>query len=150
MQSDTLSLHTKNKRNWHKVKRVSGLYQYVPSGVYHARVRHGGKLYRESLEIKDLALAKRKLRDFKDRLERTDLRLGKITLVAWLEKVYAPTLKGAPGAIKAKKRIITENQKDVVRRPKTDARVEGQPSRDVVKQAIRRLVGIVLEQCASA
>ena len=30
-----------------------------PSGVYHARVRHGGKLYRESLKVKDLALAKR-------------------------------------------------------------------------------------------
>jgi len=37
--------------------------------VYHARVGHGGKLYRESLKVKDLALAKRKLRDFKDRLE---------------------------------------------------------------------------------
>ena len=108
MQSDTLSRRTKHKSNWHKVKRVSGLYQYLPSGVYHARVRHGGKLYRESLNIKDLALAKRKLRDFKDRLERTDPRLGKVTLVAWLEKIYAPTLRGAPGAIKAKKRIITK------------------------------------------
>jgi len=63
------------------------------------------------LNIKDLALAKRKLRDFKDRLEQTRPRLGKITLVAWLEKVYAPTLKGAPGAIKAKKRIITRIKK---------------------------------------
>jgi len=50
--------------------------------VYHARVGHGGKLYRESLKVKDLALAKRKLRDFKDRLERTDPRLGKIALIA--------------------------------------------------------------------
>jgi len=106
MKSHALSPHPKIKRKWHKVKRVSGLYQYVPSGVYHARVRHGGKLHRESLETKDLAFAKRKLRDFKDRLERTDPRLGKTTLIAWLEKVYAPTLKGAPGALKAKQRII--------------------------------------------
>jgi len=54
--------------------------------VYHARVGHGGKLYRESLKVKDLALAKRKLRDFKDRLERTDPRLGKIALIASLGK----------------------------------------------------------------
>ncbi len=105
MHSDTLS--SRPKKKWLKVsKRVPGLYQYLPSGVYHARVRHGGKLYRESLETKDIAFAKRKLADFKQRLERTDQRLGKITLVAWLEKIYAPTLKGARGAIKAKQRII--------------------------------------------
>jgi integrase len=123
LQSDTLSRRTKHKSNWHKVKRVSGLYQYLPSGVYHARVRHGGKLYRESLNIKDLALAKRKLRDFKDRLERTDPRIGKVTLVAWLEKIYAPTLRGAPGAIKAKQRIITK-----IKRTWFDAR---KPMREV-------------------
>src|SRR6266481_66869 len=102
MQSDTLSRRTKIKNKWHKVKRVPGLYQYVPSGVYHARVRHGGKLYRESLETKDVTFAKRKLEDFKKRLERTDPRYRKVTLVKWLDENYAPTLKGAKGATKAK------------------------------------------------
>jgi hypothetical protein len=97
----------KFKKQWLKVsKRIPGLYQYRPSGVYHARVRHGGKLYRESLKSKDLAFAKRKLADFKQRLERTDPRYSKIPFTAWLD-IYAGTLKGAPGAIAAKQRIIT-------------------------------------------
>ncbi len=130
MQSDTLSRRPKIKRKWFKVsKRIPGLYQYVPSGVYHARVRHGNKLYRESLETKDLAFAKRKLADFKQRLERTDPRLGKITLVAWLEEIYAPTFKGAPGAIKAKHRII-ERIKETWFFART------QPMRDVKKSQV--------------
>ncbi len=47
----------------------------------------------------------------KDRLERTDPRLGKIALIAWLEKIYALTLKGVPGAINAEKRIILKIEK---------------------------------------
>src|SRR5437773_8080300 len=112
MQSDTLSPAPKIKRKWHKVnKRVPGLYQYIPSGVYHARVRHGGKLHRESLETKDLAFAKRQPADFKNRLERTDPRYSRISLVTWLETIYAPTLKGAKGAIKAKQRIVARLKK---------------------------------------
>jgi integrase len=107
MQSRRISSPPKNKSKWYKVRRISGLYQYVPSGIYHARIRRGGKLYRESLETKDAAFAKRKLRDFKQRLERTDPRYSKISLVEWLEKIYFPTLKNASGALKAKKRIIT-------------------------------------------
>jgi hypothetical protein len=45
----------KSIRKWLKVsKRIPGLYQYRATGVYHARVRYGGKLYHESLETKDL------------------------------------------------------------------------------------------------
>jgi hypothetical protein len=44
-------------------------------------------------------------------LERTDPRLGKIALIVWLEKIYAPTVKGVPGAIKAEKRIILKIEK---------------------------------------
>jgi hypothetical protein len=53
-----------------------------PSGVYHARVRHGGKLYRESFEGQRPCPCQALARDFKDRLERTDPRLGKIALIA--------------------------------------------------------------------
>src|SRR6266480_4708362 len=108
MQSDTFSSRPKIKKKWLKVsKRLPGLYQYVPSGVYHARVRHGGKLYRESLKSKDLAFAKRKLTDFKQRLERTDPRYSKIPFIGWLD-TYAGTFKGAAGAIAAKQRIIAK------------------------------------------
>jgi integrase len=128
MQSDALSNRTKKK--WLKVsKRIPGLYLYHPSGVYHARVRHGGKLYRESLKSKDVAFAKRKLADFKQRLERTDPRYSKITLVAWLEKIYAPTLKGAPGATKAKQRIIA-------RIKETWFLARTQPMRDLKKSQV--------------
>ena len=43
---------------WHKVKRLSDLCDYLSFAVYHARVRHDGKLYRESLKVKDLVRAK--------------------------------------------------------------------------------------------
>ena len=58
MPSDTVSSNPKIKEQWLKVKRTTGLYQYIPNGVYHARVCHGGRLYRESLQTKDLAFAK--------------------------------------------------------------------------------------------
>jgi integrase len=121
---------TKAEKVWRKIsKRVAGLYQYLPSGVYHARVRHGGKLHRESLETKDLAFAKRKLADFKNRLERTDPRYSRISLVTWLETIYAPRLKGAKGAIKAKQRIIA-------RLKKTFFLARTQPMRDIKKSQV--------------
>ena len=129
MQSRRISSPPKNKSKWYKVRRVSGLYQYMPSGIYHARIRHGGKLYRESLETKDVAFAKRKLHDFKQRLERTDPRYSKISLIEWLEKMYFPTLKNASGALKAKKRIITR-----IKRTWHFART--QPMRDLKKSQV--------------
>ena len=129
MHSDALPNQPKTRKTWHKVKRVSGLYQYVPSGVYHARVRHGGKLYRESLGTTDIAFAKRKLADFKQRLERTDTRYGKTTLCTWLEKIYFPTLEGAKGALKAKQRIIAR-----IKRTWFLART--QPMRDIKKSQV--------------
>jgi integrase len=135
MQSHVVSNRTKPKGTkaenlWRKIsKRVPGLYQYIPSGVYHARVRHGGKLHRESLETKDFAFAKRKLADFKNRLERTDPRYSRISLVTWLETIYAPTLKGAKGAVKAKQRIIA-------RLKKTFFLARTQPMRDIKKSQV--------------
>jgi integrase len=123
MQSHALSSRTKTK--WLKVsKRIPGLYLYRPSGVYHARVRHSGKLYRESLETKDATFAKRKLSAFKQRLERTDPRYRKITLAAWLD-VYAGTLSGAKGAIAAKRRIIAKVKETwfSARKPMRDLRM---------------------------
>src|SRR2546423_4722852 len=106
MQSDTVQERPKNQRKWRKVKRVPCLSLYVPSAVYHARVRHDGELHRQSLKTTDLAFGKRKLNDFKNHLERSDARRGKLSFIDWLERYYKPTLKGALGAVKAKQRII--------------------------------------------
>jgi site-specific recombinase XerD len=99
------------KAKWQKVKRETGLYRYVPSGIYHARVRHRGRLHRESLGTTDLAYAKRKLVDYKNYLKRGDPAAGKASLVRWLEEHYLPTLKLTPEALKAKKRIISRIRK---------------------------------------
>jgi integrase len=112
MQSHLRSIALKRKKSkwqtqWEKIgKKLTGLYRYRPSQMYYARVRSGGKVYRECLKTKDLEFAKRKLVEFKKRLDRTDVRFGKITLVRWLEEIYFPTLRGSAGALKAKKRII--------------------------------------------
>jgi integrase len=108
MQSNPVPTDLNRKSPWRKVANTVGLYFYIPSGTYHARVRHGGKLHWESLKTTDLAFAKRKMRDWRDRLERTDSRFGKITFVEWLERHYFPTLTNSAGAVAAKQRIISK------------------------------------------
>lgn len=106
-QSRSKQQNVKTKPVWRKIgKRLTGLFQYIPSGTYYAYVSRRGKLYRESLQTKDLAFAKRKLAEFKRRLDRTEPRYGRITLAAWLEDCYLPTLRGSAGALKAKQRIV--------------------------------------------
>jgi integrase len=90
---------------WEKIKSERGLYRFKRSGVYFANFRRGGKHYRESLHTTDLPLARRKLHDLKSRIDRTDPRFGKISLLEWL-KVYFETLKGAETTLADKWRII--------------------------------------------
>ena len=89
---------------WTRIKRERGLYRYNPSGQYFARVRFHGKLYRRKLETDDLALAKRKLRAFKNDLERTDATKGNTSFAKVLDD-YSATLTGA-ASTKADKRAI--------------------------------------------
>jgi integrase len=91
---------------WTRIKRERGLYRYNPSGQYFARVRFGGKLYRRKLDTDDLALAKRKLRAFKDDLERTDASKGNTSFAAVLGD-YTKALGGSDETRK-KKRIVIE------------------------------------------
>jgi integrase len=122
----------KKKSNWRKVgKRITGLFQYVPSGTFYAWVSRRGKLYRESLQTKDLAFAKRKLAEFKRRLERTEPRFGRITLVRWLEENYLPTLRGAAKTL-LNKRCIIERVK------RTWVAAGNQPMRDLKPSEIER------------
>jgi hypothetical protein len=83
---------------WTKIKRERGLYRYEPSATYHARVRFRGKLHRKKLETADLQIAKRKLRAFKDDLERTDATKGNMSFAAVLRE-YVETLTGQDDAL---------------------------------------------------
>src|SRR5262245_44085656 len=91
---------------WTRIKREHGLYRYNPSGQYFARVRFRGKLYRRKLNTDDLDLAKRKLRDFKNDLERTDASKGNTSFAAVLDD-YTKTLGGS-NETRKKKRIVIE------------------------------------------
>ena len=90
---------------WTRIKRERGLYRYNPSGHYFARVRFRGKLYRRKLDTDDLALAKRKLRDFKSDLERTDATKGNASFGKVLDD-YAATLTGSESTLQKKRATI--------------------------------------------
>ena len=62
-----------------------GLYCYQPTGIYFARVRFGGKLYRRALKTTDYKLARRKVAEFRNDLERTDATKGKTSLAKMLD-----------------------------------------------------------------
>jgi integrase len=92
---------------WTRIKREHGLYRYNPSGHYFARVRFKGKLYRRKLDTDDLALAKRKLRTFKDDLERTDASKGNTSFGKVLDD-YADTLTGSDSTLEKKRATIAK------------------------------------------
>jgi integrase len=92
---------------WTRIKREHGLYRYNPSGQYFARVRFHSKLYRKKLDTDDLALAKRKLRGFKDDLERTDASKGNASFARVLDD-YAAILGGADSTLANKRAVIAK------------------------------------------
>jgi integrase len=90
---------------WTRIKREHGLYRYSPSGQFFARVRFKGKLYRRKLDTDDLDLAKRKLRDFKNDLHRTDATKGNTSFGKVLDH-YAATLTGSKSTLEKKRATI--------------------------------------------
>jgi integrase len=114
---------------WTRIKREHGLYRYNPSGQYFARVRFRGKLYRRKLDTIDLALAKRKLRRFKEDLERTDATKGNTSFARVLDD-YETTLSGAPSTLANQRAVI-----DKVRR--TWFGVESLPVRTVTHSQVK-------------
>jgi len=92
---------------WTKIKRERGLYRYNPSGQYFARVRFKGRLIRRKLDTDDLALAKRKLRAFRDDLERTDATKGNTSFAVVLDN-YAAALTGARSTLKIKNAVVAK------------------------------------------
>jgi integrase len=90
---------------WTRIKREHGLYRYNPSGQYFARVRFKGKLYRRRLGTDDLEYARRKLREFRNDLGRTDVTKGNTSFARVLDD-YAATLSGAESTLYDKKATI--------------------------------------------
>ena len=90
---------------WTRIKRQHGLYRYNPSGQFFARVRFKGKLYRRRLGTDDLEYAKRKLREFRNDLERTDHTKGNTSFSKVLDD-YATTLGGAESELRKKHALI--------------------------------------------
>src|SRR6266550_990435 len=84
-----------------------GLYCYQPTGMYFARVRFGGKLYRRALGTSDYKLARRKLADFRNGLERTDATKGKTNLAKMLD-AYEATLTGAASTLEKKRAVVAK------------------------------------------
>jgi len=58
------------------------LYRYEKTGKYFAFIRYQGKLTKQKLEANTFAHAKRELIEARQKLERVDLRSGKLTLNA--------------------------------------------------------------------
>src|SRR5262249_4852148 len=96
-------MHSNNV--WTRIKRERGLYRYNPSGQFFARVRFKGKLYRRKLETDDLEFARRKLREFKNDLGRTDVTKGNTSFGKALDD-YAATLTGEKSTLNDKRGII--------------------------------------------
>jgi integrase len=106
MRNDTqITSETESKPKWEKVKRTVGLWRYVPSGQYFARVRYRGKLHRRKLDATDCELAKRLLADFKRTLERVDSTKGKTSFAVVLDE-YSETLVGAQSTVEDKRAFI--------------------------------------------
>lgn len=97
----------KSNTVWTRIKREHGLYRYNASGQFFARVRFRGKLYRRKLGSTDLDLAKRKLRAFKEDLERTDATKGNTSFAKVLDD-YETTLSGAPSTLANQRAVINK------------------------------------------
>lgn len=87
------------------------LYRYENNGKYFAFIRHQGKLTKQCLKASTLAHAKRELNEVRSKLERVDLKAGKITLSALCTE-YLKGLKEAPKTAEGKAAIVERLKKD--------------------------------------
>ena len=86
------------------------LYRYSSTGTYYAVLRHLGKLIRRSLQTDDRALAKRRLADFRQTLERIDPGAGRITVAAIADR-YTETIGHLAEKTRRSKVTITKRIK---------------------------------------
>jgi len=86
------------------------LYRYSSTGTYYAVLRHAGKLIRRSLQTDDRALAKRRLADFRQTLERIDPRAGRISVAEMADR-YMETIGHLADKTRRSKVTITKRIK---------------------------------------
>jgi integrase len=95
MQNESQTTETAGQKepssNWQTVGE--NLIRYVPSGVYHARIRAGGKLVRQSLKTDVFTIAKQRLSDLEQSLRQmverqTEVSKGRMTFGDAL-KIYS-------------------------------------------------------------
>ncbi len=82
------------------------LYRNPSSGSYYALVKIRGKQIKQKLAARDLAEARRKLREFKNDQAKVDPAAGRITVDALCDKFTAAMTSQAPKTIKRKGDII--------------------------------------------
>ena len=98
----------KPEPDWKKIGPC--LYRYKGL-TYYGLVKHRGKQIRHSLETDDLALARRKLKDWRNDLELTDHTLADRTMKVNAEK-FLPTVKGSAASLDNIQRHISKLLKD--------------------------------------
>ena len=86
------------------------LYRYSTSGAYYAVIRHQGKLIRRSLKTDDRPLAKRRLGELRQKLNRIDFKAGRVTVAELADRYLATVQHLAPSTL-CIKRIITARVK---------------------------------------
>ena len=88
------------------VKVGECLYRNPSSGTYYALVKVRGKQIKRSLETDYLAEARRKLKDFRNDIERVDPNAGRVTVVALADRYLATISHQAPKTVRRKQDIV--------------------------------------------
>ncbi len=87
------------------------LYRHPTSLRYYAVVRVRGKQYKASLKTDKLVVAKRKLKDFRNDLDRIDLHAGKISVEALADRYLGTIQHQSPETVDQKRRIAERVKK---------------------------------------
>ena len=88
------------------------LYRYSSNGVYYARIKTGGKEIRRSLETTDRDLAKRRLRDLRERQRQIDRSQGKLTLAELCGRYLETVRHQKPKTVERKSLIVRRMKED--------------------------------------
>src|SRR5262244_3613244 len=82
-QTEQTADNTKSQSDWAKTP-VANLVRYKPSGIYFARARIRGKLFRQSLKTDVMSVAKLRLTDFtktkQEEMGDVSVQTGKMTV----------------------------------------------------------------------
>ena len=98
------------------------LYRNPSSGTYFARVKIRGKEIKQTLETDNLPIARRKLKEFKAKLERMDPTAGRITLAELADKFEKTIQHFARETISNKARVSQTGSRDMAMRRRPSCR----------------------------